>query len=169
MRLELQALAHRTLLVAGLAIATACSPVDAPPEQQAVTDSSTQRHPESGLEIIDVAVVSGGQRHVFKTELAATRDAQTRGLMFRTKIADDEAMIFPSDSPQTRSFWKRNTPISLDIIFVGTDGRIINIAERTEPYSLESLPSAGLTIAVLEIRGGLSNELGIKPGDQVSW
>ena len=152
-------------------LVAACSPngvaedAPSPPALEAQSD----RHPVSGLEIIDVAVDTGEERIVFKTELADTPEAQTRGLMFRTELADDEAMIFPSKTPEVRSFWMRNTPISLDIIFVGTDGRITNIAENTEPYSLESLPSAGLASAVLEIRGGLSRELGIEPGDAVEY
>lgn len=152
-------------------LAVACSPVDTSPDQQAAAtaQAAVQRHAESGLEIIDVAVVTAERRIVFKAELAATPEAQTRGLMFRTKLADDEAMIFPSDMPRTHSFWMRNTPISLDIIFIGTDGRITNIAARAEPYSLDSLASAGLATAVLEIRGGLSEELGIEPGDAVEF
>ncbi|TRD12684.1 DUF192 domain-containing protein [Erythrobacter insulae] len=148
-----------------------CTPVGAAEDPPAVSDGqeSNERHPISGLEIIDVTVVSGETRHTFKTELADTGEAQTRGLMFRTELADDEAMIFPSYVPQTRSFWMRNTPISLDIIFIGTDDRITNIAERTEPYSLDSLPSDGLASAVFEIRGGLSEELGIEPGDAVEY
>ncbi len=154
-------------------ISGACSPVDAGAETRAVPasveTSEPQRHPVSGLEIIDVTVETGERKLVFKTELAASIEAQTKGLMFRNALGDDEAMLFPSPVPQPRSFWMRNTPISLDIIFVGTDGRITNIAERTEPYSLESLPSKGLASAVLEIRGGLSEELGIEPGDAVEY
>ncbi|MBV7259030.1 DUF192 domain-containing protein [Erythrobacter sp. WH158] len=152
-------------------LAAACTPVGAaedPPTTSTVEETAT-KHPISGLEIIDVTIVSGEARHTFKTELADTGEAQTRGLMFRTELADDEAMIFPSYVPQARSFWMRNTPISLDIIFVGTDGTISNIAERTEPYSLDSLPSKGLASAVFEIRGGLSEELGIEPGDAVEY
>lgn len=154
----------------------ACSPtgaVEETPASPAATapdaEADQERHPISGLRIIDVTVDTGERRIVFKTEYADTPEAQARGLMFRTELADDEAMIFPSKIPQRRSFWMRNTPISLDIIFIGTDGRITNIAENTEPYSLESLPSDGMATAVLEIRGGLSRELGIGPGDKVEY
>lgn len=161
----------RFLAATLLFVAAGCSPVSKTDEQpaKAALQEAAVKHPVSGLEIIEVAVVSGDARHVFKAELADTPEAQTRGLMFRTELGDDEAMIFPSDVPQTQTFWMRNTPISLDIIFIGTDQRITNIAERTEPYSLESLPSEGLATAVLEIRGGLSDELGIAPGDAVEY
>jgi uncharacterized membrane protein (UPF0127 family) len=62
----------------------------------------------------------------------------------------------------------KNTPIGLDIVFIGPDRRILNI-ETAVPYSLESVPSAGPVIAVFEIRGGLAAELGIEPGDKVEW
>jgi uncharacterized membrane protein (UPF0127 family) len=81
---------------------------------------------------------------------------------------DDEARLFPSDPPAPRSFWMKNTPLPLDIIFIGMDGRISNI-EPGVPYELESVRSAGDAIAVLEVRGGLSQELGIVPGDRVVY
>jgi uncharacterized membrane protein (UPF0127 family) len=63
----------------------------------------------------------------------------------------------------------KNTPLSLDIIFIGPDGRITNIAANTVPYSLDSVRSSGLASAVLELRAGRSKELGIVPGDKVSY
>ena len=60
-----------------------------------------------------------------------------------------------------------NTLISLDIIFIGTDGRILNIADHATPLSDDPIPAAGMTRGVLEIRGGRAEELGIRPGDRV--
>ena len=78
-------------------------------------------------------------------------------------------MIFPFDPPREASFWMRNTMIPLDMIFIRTDGTIANIARETEPYSLDGQPSEGPVAAVLEIAGGRAAELGIEPGDRVSW
>ncbi|WFL78247.1 DUF192 domain-containing protein [Altererythrobacter arenosus] len=133
------------------------------------TLAANARHPISGLRVIVAKVESGRKTYGFQVELANTPEAQARGLMFRTELADDEGMLFPSEPPAPRSFWMRNTPIPLDIIFVGVDGRITNIAAETTPYSLESSLSDGLTSAVLEIRGGRAAELGIGPGDKVTW
>lgn len=151
-------------------LVAACSPVEATQEPIAPTAPvvETARHPVSGLEIIEVTVMRGERAIPFKTELALTPEAQARGLMFRTELPDDEAMLFPSRVPSQRSFWMKNTPISLDIIFIGTDGRISNI-ETAVPYSLESVPSVGAASAVFEIRGGLAAELGIVPGDRVEY
>jgi hypothetical protein len=89
--------------------------------------------------------------------------------MYRTELGDFEGMIFPSAAPEPRSFWMKNTPLSLDIIFVGPDGRITNIAANTVPYSLDPVSSTGLASAVLELRAGRAAALGIKPGDKVEY
>lgn len=151
-----------------------CSPaseanVVASPSEAAVAEGEVERHPLSGLQVIDLTVQSGETVHTFRVELADTDEAQSRGLMFRNELGDFEGMLFPSDGPEPRSFWMKNTPLSLDIIFVGTDGRILNIAANTEPYSLLSVSSGGLTSAVFELRAGRSAALGIKPGDKVEY
>ena len=163
-------------LVSLLAFASlGCSPNPDATARQGSTDTKSapaaaaSRHPVSGLQVIDLSVVSGQQRHQFRVELADTPQAQARGLMFRTELGDGEGMLFPSDIPDVRSFWMKNTPLSLDIIFVGVDGRIINIAANTEPYSLDSVRSEGIASAVLELRAGRAAELGIAPGDKVEY
>ena len=89
--------------------------------------------------------------------------------MFRTELGDFEGMIFPYDGTRAQSFWMKNTPLPLDIIFIGPDRRISNIAAMAEPYSLESVYSVGPVLGVLELRGGRAQELGIEPGDLVEW
>ena len=157
--------------LAGAAMLAGCSPQSA--SEAAPVEVASQQapdvHPVSGLDIIPLKVVSGGESMGFRVELADTPEAQGKGLMFRQELGDWEGMIFPSEPPTARSFWMKNTPIPLDIIFIGTDGRILNIAAMTEPYSLESVYSTGSTSGVLELRGGRAAELGIEPGDMVTW
>ena len=89
--------------------------------------------------------------------------------MFRQSLADDRGMLFPYDAPQPASFWMKNTYIPLDIVFVRPDRTIARIAENTVPLSLDPVPSLEPVSAVLEIRGRLAAELGIRPGDRVEW
>ncbi|MBL8544086.1 MAG: DUF192 domain-containing protein [Hyphomonadaceae bacterium] len=103
----------------------------------------------------------------FTVEIADDDAERARGLMFRQSLADDRGMLFHFQELERASFWMRNTVISLDIIFIGPDGRILNIAERTTPYSEDPIPAAGVTRGVLEIRGGRARELGIQAGDHV--
>jgi hypothetical protein len=158
--------------MAGVAVLAACSPGEgatARAQAPAAEAAASARHPVSGLEVIDLVVERGSKKLRFKVELAASPEAQARGLMFRTELGDNEGMIFPSGVPEPRSFWMKNTPLSLDIIFIGPDGRIANIAANTVPYSLDSVTSKGPASGVLELRAGRAKELGIVPGDRVIY
>ena len=154
----------------------ACSPrgnaepaAGSPDATMAAAGQDAEFHPVSGLEVADLKVVTGGKTHDFRVEMARTSAEQARGLMFRTQMGPDEGMLFPSAAPEPRSFWMKNTPLSLDIIFIGSDRRITNIAANTEPYSLTPVTSTGFAIAVLELNGGRAAELGIEAGDEVIW
>lgn len=124
---------------------------------------------EVGLPTVPVRIASSTGTHRFKAEVARSSQEQARGLMFRASLAPDEAMIFPMDPPRRASFWMKNTPIPLDIIFIRADGTIESIAAETVPYSLDQVPSTEPVAAVLEIAGGRAAELGISEGDSVSW
>jgi uncharacterized membrane protein (UPF0127 family) len=153
-------------------LAAACSPgegANARAQAPVTASTASAQHPVSGLAVIDLTVERGGKALPFKVELAASPEAQMRGLMFRDRLGDNEGMLFPSAVPEPRSFWMKNTPLSLDIIFIGADGRISNIAANTVPYSLDPVPSKGLASAVLELRAGRAKALGIVPGDRVLW
>ena len=123
---------------------------------------------------IAVTIAGAGGRHVFTVERARTGAEQERGLMFRTDIPADGGMLFhpyPPDggAPKVASFWMRNTPSPLDILFLRADGTIARIAENTPPFSEGQIPSGEPVAAVLEIRGGRSADLDIAEGDTVRW
>jgi uncharacterized protein len=124
---------------------------------------------EAGLDQIVLCITSGGKVRAFTVEVAATGRQQQQGLMFRNTLADTHGMIFPLAQTRPASFWMKNTPIPLDIIFILPDGRIDSIAENTIPYSLDPVASTQPVAAVLELRGGLTGELGIAAGDMVRW
>ena len=148
----------------------ACSPqTQAESVAANAATAAPQTHPVSGLQIIPLTVSAADGTIDFQVEVADTPEAQARGLMFRTALGDFEGMIFPYDGTRAQSFWMKNTPLPLDIIFIGPDGRISNIAAETTPYSLDPVYSVGSVLGVLELRGGRAAELGIEPGDRVAW
>ena len=155
------------LLAAAACALAACSTQAAQSSPAAAESASV--HSFSGLRVIPVTLTENGRTHTIRAELAETPQQQAQGLMFRREMGADEGMLFPSDFPQVRSFWMRNTVIPLDLIFVGPDKRIINIIANAAPYSLDPLESAGPAIAVLELNGGRAAELGLKPGSRVDW
>lgn len=156
----------RAVLAGILLAAGACSPTTG---GAAPSQAAPSVHPVSGLEVIPLTVISGKTRHAFKVELAISPRDQQKGMMFRTEMGANEGMLFPMNPPRRASFWMRNTYIPLDLIFVGMDGRIVNIAVNAIPYDESKLLSHGPVKAVLELNGGRAAELGIKPGDQVEW
>jgi len=158
----------RQILLAGLLGLAACS-TGVPERAGAAGQGAVSVHPESGRAVIGLTVASKGKSHAFRVELAASRFEQAKGLMFRTKLGPGEGMLFPFESPRQASFWMRNTVIPLDIIFIGRDRRILNIAANTVPYDETPLNSQGEAAAVLELAGGRAAELGIEPGDKVDW
>ena len=78
-------------------------------------------------------------------------------------------MLFPRNPADVASFWMKNTPLPLDIIFIGPDRKVINVAANTVPYSLAPVAAEGMTGAVLELNAGRAAELGIGPGTVVQW
>ena len=77
-------------------------------------------------------------------------------------------MLFDFQREQEVSFWMQNTYISLDMIFIRGDGRILRVVENTEPLSTRLIPSGGQIRGVLEVIAGTARKLGIKPGDRVA-
>lgn len=158
---------RRTIAVILAAGLLACSPQDSA-ERSAPAAAQIDRHPVSGLEIVPLTVTSANGEHAFRVEVARTAEQQARGMMERDPLGPNEGMIFPYNPPRSASFWMRNTPSPLDIIFIGPDGRIINIGEGV-PLSEEPVRSEASASLILEINRGRAAELGIKPGDQVEW
>ena len=126
------------------------------------------RADEIRFERSELTVATAYGEHRFRVELALDNAQRERGLQHRPFLAEDAGMLFVYEQPKTIGMWMLNTLIPLDMIFIGSDGRIVNIAERTRPKSLDVIPSAKPAIAVLEVLGGTSSRLGIRPGDRVT-
>jgi uncharacterized membrane protein (UPF0127 family) len=103
----------------------------------------------------------------FEVELALTAEQRAQGLMFRRDLPDMGGMLFVYDKDWDISMWMKNTVIPLDMLFIKRDGRIVAIAERAVPFSLETISSGQPASGVLEINGGAAARLGIHPGDRV--
>jgi uncharacterized membrane protein (UPF0127 family) len=118
------------------------------------------------LEQVEV-VGADGERHLFEVRLADTPEARARGLMYVTALEPRHGMLFDFGDMREVGMWMKNTPLSLDMLFVDAAGVIKRIAAETRPFSTEIVSSGVPVRAVLEIRGGLAAELGIAPGDRL--
>jgi uncharacterized membrane protein (UPF0127 family) len=110
-----------------------------------------------------------GKEIVFQVEIADTPSKREMGLQYRRDLARDRGMIFLFPSESIQSFWMKNTPLPLDMIFINRDRRIVGIVEQTVPFSLDPRSVGAPSQYVLEINGGLSKRHGIKAGDTVRF
>lgn len=127
-------------------------------------------HPETIIEFgapETVIVQTEAGEIVFEALIADSDEERQRGLMFREALADNEGMLFNYGEVQTVSMWMRNTLIPLDLIYIAPDGEILKIIANARPHSLRSLASDFPVLGVLEVRGGLTRDTGIRPGDIV--
>lgn len=108
-----------------------------------------------------------GREHAFRVHVAATPEARGRGLMYVTRMAPDEGMLFDFEAPRPVSMWMKNTPLSLDMLFVEADGRILRVERDTTPLSRTLIHSGGNVLAVVELLAGTTARLGIEAGDRV--
>ena len=99
---------------------------------------------------------------ILAIEIADDQEQISQGLMFRTKMEDNQGMLFIYPDATPRQFWMKNTHIPLDIIYLNKDKRILNIAEHAKPYALTGIAaSQGNAMYVLEINAGLSKKWGV--------
>src|ERR1043166_601459 len=120
----------------------------------------------ASIQPLEIATRSGV--HVFSVEMATTEEEKTTGLMDRKELPGGKGILFDFSPEQQISMWMKNTYISLDMIFIRADGRILRIAENTQPESTAIISSGGLARGVLEVPAGTAQKYGIAPGDRVS-
>lgn len=105
----------------------------------------------------------------FFVELAKTPEERERGLMFRKKLPKDHGMLFLYDQDVEHPFWMKNTSISLDILFIDKENKIVFIAQNTEPFSEALITPMQAYRFALEINSGLAESFHIKAGDRISF
>lgn len=148
-------ISKRTLLAAALALVVAACAQDKGPVDAA------------GNPLESLTIVTSSGEYEFLVEIADDDAERERGLMFRPPLEDDQGMLFQFPDVAERGFWMKDTPSSLDILYIAADGRIVSIARHTTPYSQTVIPSNGGASGVLELRAGRSEEIGAQPGDRV--
>lgn len=99
--------------------------------------------------------------------LASTASQRAQGLMYVESLDEHEGMYFGYGEPVGITMWMKNTPLPLDMIFIGDDLRVSRVEARTTPYSTERIYSGAPAIGVLEVSGGAAARWGVTPGTRV--
>jgi len=105
----------------------------------------------------------------FDIEIADNEYKTQTGLMYRSSMEKNQGMLFVFPDSQLRGFYMKNTEFSLDILYFDADKTLVEMYENTVPYDETSLPSGKPSMYVLEINGGLAEELGIEIGDSIDF
>lgn len=100
-------------------------------------------------------------------EVVSTPEARAKGLMFRRDLAENTGMLFVFPKEEKHSFWMKNTQISLDMIFLSKDKKVVEIVERATPFSEESRGGAAPSLYVVEVPGGVAYIKQIRVGSKL--
>jgi uncharacterized protein len=103
-------------------------------------------------------------REELTAELALTAVQQRAGMMFRTSMEEDEAMLFADSAPHQASFWMKNVDIPLSAAYIDPEGIILEI-RKLEPHNTNSVVAASDRIQfILETRQGWFERHNISTG-----
>jgi uncharacterized membrane protein (UPF0127 family) len=116
-----------------------------------------------------IVSTKSGKEYAARVEIADTPAKREMGLQYRNELADDQGMLFLFPAEEVLTFWMKNTPIPLDMIFIGSDLKIVGIARDAVPFSTTTRSVGVPSRFVLEIKGGLAKQKGIETGDAVRF
>lgn len=126
-------------------------------------------------EMRKVEIISDGEVKAEVMAAAAENERERRqGLSNVESLADNRGMLFIFPAEEMREFWMRNTSVPLDIIFISSERRVINIKQAdpepgVPPEELTRYRSEEPAQYVLEVNQGFSERNNIRQGDEVRW
>jgi uncharacterized protein len=120
---------------------------------------------QGNLERLEIVTASG--THEFSVEVMRTEQQRERGLMFRRFLPQQRGMLFDFATERRVMMWMKNTYLPLDMIFISRAGKVVGLAENTEPLSEKIISSRAPTYGVLEVNAGTAARIGLRIGDSV--
>jgi uncharacterized membrane protein (UPF0127 family) len=118
---------------------------------------------------VTIADSAGNTIVQLAAETAITDAEQQRGLMGRSHLPDRGGMLFLNEVEEERVFWMKNTPLSLDLLFINAANQIVSMKTNQPPYTLDPIPSEVPAQYVLEMKAGFADRYGLRTGMRVTW
>lgn len=154
--------------IAALALSLSCAFLPLASVPHAAAQQMVQGAPmELPVDAAPLTFEADGETVSFDIEIADTAERRARGLMFRTDLPQDRGMLFVFEQTRPVSFWMQNTPSPLDLVFIGQDGRVIDILPG-EPFSTASIGPDEPSRFVLELNRGTSERVGLVAGARLN-
>lgn len=119
----------------------------------------------TSVEPLEIITATGP--HILRVEVAKTSKEREKGLMFRTSLPENGGMLFDFHNEQQIFMWMKNTPLSLDMIFVSRAGRVVSLAQEATPFSEQVISSGAPASAVIEVSAGTARKFSVAVGDIV--
>lgn len=126
-----------------------------------------KQDPDAVFPVESLEIVTSTGSFQFSVEIADDSEERSRGLMFRETMLPTHGMLFDFGETAPIMMWMKNTPLSLDMLFIKEDGTIARIATNTKPFSTAIISSGEPVSHVLELNAGLAKQIGAKPGDRI--
>ena len=145
-----------SLLAASLLPAAACKPArpsssdPANPDSARLSNSAYSGQAQPKLRVIRLWLGA----NELKAEVARSASEIATGMMHRTKMAEDEAMLFVFPKPRRASFYMRNTILPLSCAYIGSDGAILEIHDMKPLDETPIIASTDQVQYVLEVNQG---------------
>lgn len=124
---------------------------------------------EKEEEYVEINIPNGLAVRV-DVEVAKTDAQRSRGLSGRRYLGDYEGMLFVFESVVNSPFWMKDMVIPLDILFIDSQGYIVDIKENQQPCSGNYCPpisSRDPFMYVLEVNAQFCEENSIEEGYRV--
>jgi len=102
-----------------------------------------------------------------RLQIADTPEKREYGLMNRTSLAPYDGMYFVFDHSYYVQMWMKDTPLSLDMLFVDEAGKVVHSVSQTTPGSEAIIATPERAAAVIELEGGRAEREGIEKGADV--
>lgn len=103
-------------------------------------------------------------------EIADTQDLRSQGLMHRTQLAENQGMLFVYPDQAVRGVWMKNTLLSLDVLFISSEGKIVSILSGLTPCTQDPCPIyTSTTVAgyMLEVNAGFVDRHQLRVGQDL--
>lgn len=91
------------------------------------------------------------------------------GMMRRDTMEELQGMFFIFPGESERSFWMKNTILSLDLLFVNGRNEIVTIHKNAVPFDRSNYSSDAPAKYVVEVLAGFTDKYNIAVGDEIDW
>ena len=99
-------------------------------------------------------------------EVASNPNDRRKGLMYRKSLSEDHGMFFVWEYRKRQCMWMRNTYIPLNVAYIDTKGKILEIYEML-PLSEDSICSKKRVKYALEVNLDWFKRNNVNVGDQM--